>query len=111
MNSPKEDFLLQKLDEAKRLVVALSVVEKEELNDFRNVEMQEPEQPCDWRGVESTGRVLCEKIHSNLLTALMVMMGYPLPNRGGYTLTSYTDFACWLSASEEEDVCQRWEEY
>lgn len=86
----KERFLLELLDEAKRLVVALNVSKE--------------------RGPHSQGasNELYEDLAASLLTALMVTMGYRIPDNM-YSLPDYSKLCDWLGA-REEDGRQRWED-
>jgi hypothetical protein len=86
----KEKFLLELLDEAKRLVVALNVAKE--------------------RGLR--GQDLCDRLYrelaASLLTALMVTIGYRIPD-DMYSLPDYGKLCDWLGA-REEDGRQRWED-
>lgn len=86
MDDLTEQYLLETLEETKRLVIAYSV-----LSSLRLDKQQ-----------------LDQEILTNLLTMLMVSLGYRLPTYGGYRLPDYTALCDWLG-STEEDGKQRWD--
>lgn len=98
-----EGYLLNLLDEIKRLVIAENVIYEQRID--RHKETVTPENQALAR---STSDVIGGELLDSLLTALMVALGYRLPASGLYSLADYCDLCGWLGA-KEEDGNQRWE--
>jgi hypothetical protein len=103
MNREKESFLLDLLEETKRMIIALNVVKEQRLQDYQE-RLTPDRQPYAGRA----GNILCEGISARLLTALMVVIGYRIPN-DLYSLNDYSQLCDWLGATEEDGE-QRWED-
>lgn len=100
MNECKETYLIKLLEETKRLIIAENVVKENRLNRFK-------EPTNESRITDKTaGYELNEMIKNNLLTALMIEMGYRIP-KIIYSLDDYSEL-CDFLGSTEEDGGQRW---
>ena len=95
----KEQFVLELLDETKRLVTAWTVLQEGNLGRY-----EPPGNPL----ANSVGNVLHDRISASLLTAMMVMMGYRIPN-SLYSLPDLSPLCDWLGATEE-DGKQKWQD-
>jgi hypothetical protein len=96
----EEKYLLKLLDETKRLIVADNVVRENGFGRFK-----EPFED-DKVHARTVGGELNEKIKDNLLTVLMVTMGYRVPKEI-YSLPDYSEL-CDFLGSRDEDGSQRW---
>lgn len=99
----KEDYLLDLLDEAKRLIVARNVVREQGIQRY-----QVPTGADNRHLASDAGDVLHDALAARLLTALMLVIGYRIPT-GLYSLGDYVQLCDWLGA-KEEDGGQRWED-
>lgn len=97
----EEKYLIDLLDETKRLIVANYVVRENGFSRFK-----EPLKQENMVHVRTVGDELNEKVKDNLLTVLMVTMGYRVPNEI-YSLNDYSEL-CDFLGSTEEDGGQRW---
>ena len=97
----EEKYLIKLLDETKRLIVADNVIRENGLSRFKE---QVNEDRMTY--ARSTGDVLNEKIKDNLLTVLMVTMGYRIPNEI-YSMNDYSEL-CDFLGNTDEDGKQRW---
>lgn len=88
----------------RHLVVARNVAREQGIEQYQKI--LEPERQKYAPDVDDS---LYEEISSSLLTALMVSMGYRIPESGLYRLADYSRLCDWLG-EKEEDGKQRWEE-
>jgi len=104
LNRIKEKYLLELLDETKRVVSARFVIMERNIGQY--AEILKPEvQPL----AKCAVGVLDQEILDGLLTAMMVLMGYRIPSSDFYSLPDYGMLCDWLG-EKEEDGKQRWEE-
>ena len=101
--SLQEVYLLRLLDEVKRLIVAEAVVYKEGVSRY-----EQRLKPENQIYAKSVSNVIHDKILDSLFTALLVNMGYRLPQNELYCLPDYSALCDWLG-SKEEDGAQKWE--
>jgi len=99
----KEKYLLDLLDEVKRLIVAESVILDKGLARYE--ERLKPENQAYAKSVKT---VLHDEIRDSLFTALLIVMGYRLPRNELYYLNEYDDLCEWLG-EKYEDGNQKWE--
>lgn len=99
MNRRKERYLLDLLDETKRIITATNVIREFHIGRF-----------TDDKGPVPFNRtaqdIVGDALRDNLMSALMVAMGYRIPDHV-YGLNDYCDLCNWLG-SREEDGKQRW---
>lgn len=101
MQSREEKFLLDLLDETKRLIVAKEVMKERRLSNYK-----EPHSKDGAPFARRATDIVYGEINNNLLTALMVNLGYRIPKKI-YSLRDFGDFCNWLGA-DCEDGNQKW---
>jgi hypothetical protein len=104
LNRTKEEFLLDLLDETKRLITAWYVVKEQGIANFREILPPEHQHHAKHAADE-----LYEEIAASLLTSLMLVMGYRIPGTDLYRLGDYVELCDWLGEKEENGE-QRWED-
>ena len=97
----REQFLIDILEEAKRLIIARSVVLDHGLHRFKTPSTKEKA-----GYTPNIHSLLNTELENVFLTGLMICMGYRVPAEELYELNDYSELVEWLG--EAGDKNKRW---